>query len=232
MKRFLVACTAAAVMLTVGIAGAARSAPTGARDRLHLYGDLTVDGEPLNSRFLGAVVVRGDLVSPCQFTIPTVVDGKYDIYVFGRKETAGCGARGAQIALWTYVSETQLYTNDTFEWPGNGKTTRFDATFSAATPNGAVPELTIFSGEVYDRDGGELPGGTRIEAYVGDTRCGVGSVRRTGEFTGYVLAVVGPDSVPECALGATIEFLIDGRPAIATAINGEQVDDDLDLALR
>jgi len=82
------------------------------------------------------------------------------------------------------------------------------------------------------RTGGELPGSTRIEARVGDTRCGVGSVRRTGEFTGHILAVVGPDSVPECALGATIEFRIDGRPAIATAVNSAQGDDALDLTVR
>lgn len=231
-RMFLLAITAAAVMMTPELAAAARSEPRGATDRVRLYGDLTVDGVPLDARFLGAVVLRGDLVSPCQFTIPTVVDGMYEIYVFSERETTGCGARGARVALWTYVNDAQLYSNETFDWPGNGRTTRFDATFSTATPRGAVPELTVFSGEVDDGNGKQAAGGTRIEAHIDGTLCGVGSVRRTGSFTGYVLSVVGPASVPGCTLGATIEFLIDGRPAIATAINGAQVDGALDLTVR
>jgi hypothetical protein len=76
-----------------------------------------------------------------------------------------------------------------------------------------------------------LPPGARVEAYAGAVRCGVASVRRTGNFSGYVLYVVGPDSVIGCDRDATLTFRIDGKPAVQTAINdlrpvrgGHQVD--------
>ena len=228
MRRLLIAC--ALTLLALGI-GPAAAAP-GERDRVHLYGALTVDGAPLDAEFLGAVVLRAHLVSPCQVTIPTVAGGKYDLEVFAKKETAGCGARGTRVALWTYVGETQVYSAETFEWPGNGKTARFDASFSTAAPNGGVPALTVFSGEVYDGDGSEVASGTRVEAYIGQDRCGVGSVRRGNDFSGYILAVVGPDAAPGCELGASVEFRIDGRPAAETAVNGQELDDALDLTVR
>jgi hypothetical protein len=56
-------------------------------------------------------------------------------------------------------------------------------------------------------------------------------VRRSGEFTGYILAVVGPDSVPECALGATIELRVRGEAVEQTAVNGEEQRDALDLSM-
>lgn len=229
MRRLVIACALAVVTVAMGPAAAA---PSGERDRVHLFGSLSVDGAPLDAEFLGAVVLRANLVAPCQVTIPTVASGKYDIEVFAKKETAGCGARGARIALWTYVGETQVYTVETFRWPGNGTTARFDASFATATSNGGVPTLTVFSGEVRERDGSEVASGTRVDAYIGEERCGVGSVRRGADFNGYIVAVVGPDATPGCKLGAPIEFRIDGRPASETATNGRELDDALDLTVR
>ncbi|MBA2630372.1 MAG: hypothetical protein H0U84_05050 [Thermoleophilaceae bacterium] len=59
----------------------------------------------------------------------------------------------------------------------------------------------------------------RVDAYVGRTRCGMSSVRRTGSFAGFIIDVAGPDSVPGCARGATITFRVDGRRALDTAVN-------------
>ena len=64
-----------------------------------------------------------------------------------------------------------------------------------------------------------MPPGTRVEAYVGDTRCGVASTRRSGNFTGYILDVVGPEAIAGCTRGATLTFRIDGVPASETALN-------------
>jgi hypothetical protein len=89
-----------------------------------------------------------------------------------------------------------------------------------------------FAGEIYDGSGRHLPAGTRVEAYVGNTRCGVGSARRTGSFSGYLLAVVGPESNPECARGATLTFHLDGRPAVETTVNERGRRDLFDLTLR
>jgi hypothetical protein len=52
-----------------------------------------------------------------------------------------------------------------------------------------------------------------------NTLCGVASVRTSGDFTGFSLSVVGPDSVAGCARGATVTFRVDGRPAATTAVN-------------
>jgi hypothetical protein len=118
-------------------------------------------------------------------------------------------------------------------WPGDGRTTSFNASFSTATPDGSAhPRSTAaFVGEAYDRRGRHMPPGTRVEAYVGDTRCGVASVRRTGSFSGYTLTVVGPDSVAGCEPGATLTFHLDGRPAANTAVNARDAESSLDLSL-
>jgi len=78
------------------------------------------------------------------------------------------------------------------------------------------------------RAGERLPPGTRVEAYAGDVRCGVGSTRRTGNYSGYILSVVGPDSVAGCDRDGTLTFRIDGQPATNAPGGGHT----LDLILR
>jgi pimeloyl-ACP methyl ester carboxylesterase len=191
----------------------------GARDRVVVRGSLRLDGAPFDARWLGAVVRRGGLTTPCQYTLAPVTNGRYEITVLADAESTGCGAPGAEILLWTFARDRKLYTGAAVRWPGNGRATSFDSSFSTAAPHGAAPLTSDFSGEVFRRGGRHVPPGTRIEAYVGDTRCGVASVRRTGNFAGYILAVAGPDSVAGCAAGATLTFRINGRPALETAVN-------------
>jgi hypothetical protein len=112
-----------------------------------------------------------------------------------------------------------MYSTAAVPWPGDGGTTSFEASFSSSAPDGAAPALTEFAGEVSDRDGTHLPPGTRVEALIGGTRCGVASLRRTGNYAGFILSVVGPDSVPGCEGGATIRFRVDGRRARETGVN-------------
>ncbi len=140
------------------------------------------------------------------------------ITVMAGAEASGCGVPGARIALWTFVGDRFLYSREARRWPRAGSR-RVDASFSSATPEGAVAPRAQFGGEVFRPDGHQLPAGTRIEAYIGTTRCGVTSVRRTGSFSGFSLDVVGPDSIPGCARGATITFRVNGRPAPDTAVN-------------
>jgi pimeloyl-ACP methyl ester carboxylesterase len=205
----------------------------GARSRAILRGNLTLDGEPFDAEFLGATVQRNGMTSPCQYTLPTVDNGRYEITVFADAEVRGCGAKGAQIVLWTYSEDEQLFTTETLPWPGNGRTATIDAHFSTAQPHGAAPPRVELAGEVYDRAGNHLPAGTRVEAYVGETRCGIGTVRRTGSFAGYLLAVAGPASIPGCERGATLTFRINGRPAVETAVNERGGREDLmDLSLQ
>ena len=204
----------------------------GAGERAVVRGSLTLDGTPFDSRTLGAVVVRNGLVTPCQYTLPRVENGRYEITVMANAEASGCGTKGARIVLWTFAQEKILYSTEAVPWPKNGHPTTFGGSFSTAAPDGAAPAIVGFAGEVYDRRVRPMPGGTRIEAYVGDTRCAVTSVRRAGNFAGFSMDVVGPASVPGCERGATLTFRINGRPAAETAINERGRESMLDLSLR
>jgi hypothetical protein len=146
------------------------------------------------------------------------VNGQYTITVLADTVLTGCGAPGAQIALWTFAQNRILYSTDTVAWPGNGGTTTFVAHYSTASPAGAVVPLAQFQGNVFGADGQPLPPGTRVGAYVGNTCCGIASVQSTADFTGYILDVVGPESIPGCTRGATLSFRIDGRPAAPTNV--------------
>jgi hypothetical protein len=193
---------------------------TGARDRVVLRGSLTVDGAPLDAQFLGAVVLRDGLTAPCQLTLPPVANGTYEITIAADAEVRGCGGPDARIVLWTFAQNQKLYSREAAAWPGGGRQATFAATFSTTAPQGVAPPTIDFSGGIYRPDGRHLPPGARVEAYVGDTLCGVGSVRRTGSFLGYILDVAGPESVAGCTRGAKIEFRVDGKAAVETAVNG------------
>jgi pimeloyl-ACP methyl ester carboxylesterase len=191
----------------------------GANDRVVVSGSLTLDGAPFDSRFLGAVIKKGGLITPCQYTLTSVEKSRYEITVLADAEASGCGMPGAEILLWTFAQNQLLYSRESLPWPQRGGTAQFDASFSPSAPGGGVPPTAQFDGEVYRRNGEHLPPGTRVEAYVGDVLCGVASLRRTGSYSGYILAVVGPDSVPGCTRGATLTFRIDGKEAVQTALN-------------
>jgi len=191
----------------------------GARDRVVLRGRLTIQGAPLDARWLGVVVRRAGLITPCQYTLPMVRNGRYEVTVLADAEATGCGAPDAEIVLWTFAEDRKLYSSGAVRWPGNGRTANFDSGFSTSAPQGAAPLTTDFAGEVFTRSGRHLRPGTRIEAYVAGTRCGIASVRRTGNFSGYILAVVGPDSLAGCTRGATLTFRFNGRPAVDTGVN-------------
>lgn len=176
----------------------AADAVAGASARVVVRGSLALDDRPFDAKFLGAIVQRDGLITPCQYTLSSVNHGAYEISVRADAEATGCGAPGAQIMLWASGPNGLLYTSESAPWPGNGGSTTFDASFSSVAPGGAEPPTSQFFGEVFGEDGERVPTGTRVEAYVGNVRCGVASTSRTGSFSGYVLYVVGPESVAGC----------------------------------
>ena len=191
---------------------------TGSSHGVVISGSGTLDGSPFDSRFVGAVVLRDGLVTPCQASLPSVVRGRYSITVLGNSESSGCGQPRATVALWVSADNKILYSSDTVPWPRRGRSTNFAPAYSTSSPNGAVPPLAEFQGALLRRDGQPLPHGTRVEAFVGRTRCGVASLRSTSDFTGYILAVVGPESKPACTRGAVLTFRINGRPTLPTRV--------------
>jgi hypothetical protein len=187
--------------------------------RVIVAGQATLDGEPVDSRWVGAAVLDDGLVTSCQTALPPVADGRYSVSVFTETASAGCGTAGAEVVLWIYANDKILHSTNTMPWPDDENArASFDATYEAAQPNGAIPDVAQFQGGAFAADGKALPAGTLVEAYVGDTRCGVASVRVSTEFRGYILAVVGPDSVDGCTRDAPIEFRLDGEPATPTDV--------------
>jgi hypothetical protein len=181
-------------------------------DSVVVRGNGTLDGAPFDSRWVGAVVLNEGLATPCQSTLLPVTKGRYEVTVFADGQSRGCGAPGARIVPWIYAHDKIIYSANSVAWPANG-TASFAPRYVSANPTGAVPSLAQFSGAVYGADGVPVSAGTRVEAFVGTTRCGVASVRNTIDFNGYVLAVVGPDSIPGCTRGAPMTLRVNGRAA-------------------
>jgi hypothetical protein len=209
---------------------AAANAVRGAGRRVLVRGNFKLDGAIFDSRWLGAVVLDHGLVTPCQLTLPLISRGRGSIEVVASAEASGCGRPGARIALWTFAHGEIIFSHETWRWPRHGEL-QVHGSFSSRRPNGAVGPRTELGGSVFRPNGSELPAGTRIDAYVGGTRCGVASVRRTGSFSGFSLSVVGPGSIPGCRLGATIRFRVNGRLALDTAVNDPGHSSQLDLTV-
>ncbi len=210
----------------------ADAARTGADDRVVVRGRANLDGASFDAPYLGAVVKRHGLVTPCQRTLPRVRDGRFAITVLARTEASGCGAAGSKIFLWTFVQDQIIYSNQSVRWPGTGETARFDPGFSIGAPTGGVGPIVGFAGEIFDRRNRRLPPGAHVQAYIGETLCGVATTRRIEDFVGFSIDVVGPDSIPGCASGATITFRVDGRAARETAVNQAGQGATLNLSLQ
>jgi len=214
------------------VSGATAAGAEHSADRVTVTGHATLDGADFDARYLGAVVERRGLVTPCQVTLPRVRAGRFRIAVHARAAAAGCGAPGARVFLWAFVGDRILFSRESVPWPDGPRTATFSPTFSASVPDGGVGPTVGFAGEVFNRFGRRVPAGARVEAFVGGTRCAVASIRRSGNFTGFSLDVVGPDSVPGCTRGGTITFRVEGQRAVETALNEPGHGTTLDLSLR
>jgi hypothetical protein len=190
----------------------------GVADRAEVRGAATLDGAAFDARWVGAVVLRSGLVTPCQQALPPIENGRYQVTVFAATESSGCGAPGAQVVLWTFAHDQILFSTEAVAWPGNGRRANFRARYSTSMPAGAAPVTAQFNGDARGRDGVPVPLGARVDAYVGRTRCGTASVRSADGFTGYSLAVVGPDAIAGCTRGAALSFRVNGRPAVGDAV--------------
>jgi len=115
-----------------------------------IRGRASLDGEPLDARWMGAVVRRDGLVTPCNVTLPPSDNGRYEIGVYADGASAGCGGPGSDVLLWTYAGDRKLYATETVPWPNTGSV-GFDVEFATTDPLGAGPAITEFSGEVYDQ---------------------------------------------------------------------------------
>jgi hypothetical protein len=196
------------------------SRPAAEKGRVTLSGTARLDGAAFDAQFLGAVVLDAGLATPCNVSIPPIFGGTFALDVFGSNELAGCGRTGAKVVLWTYSGPTKLWSTPAIDWPtGEAATVAID--FSKADPHGAAPVVMELSGPAHAADGRLVRAGDRVEAYIGSTLCGVATVR-TGVYDGYIMHVVGPDSIPGCRTGAPVTFRVDGAPVVETIVNGSR----------
>jgi pimeloyl-ACP methyl ester carboxylesterase len=211
-------------------------AVTGAHERITVMGTLTVDGEPLYGT-LSRVMVRNDgLERRCDYGGVRVPDGRYEVAVAGDEEARGCGSPGAQLFFVISSEGKRFVSQEVIGWPVDGRELKFDATFSGGDPDGVGRAATFFNGSVLDSFGESLRAGTIIEAYIGETLCGITSlppvVMPSGDPETYVMTIAGPESVPGCDAGARISFRVDGQPAEENGTNDLAEDQHLvDLTL-
>src|SRR6478735_6436110 len=110
------------------------AAPLPSARSIVVRGNATLDGKSFDSRFVGAVVMKDGLITPCQQTLPPVAGGAYEIPVFSATESSGCGASGARIALWTSANDKILFSTETVAWPSGDGPVDFAAEYSTANP--------------------------------------------------------------------------------------------------
>lgn len=193
----------------------------GAGRRITVGGTLTRDGQPMDDTFFWVEVRRDGLRQVCSFTGDAVRDGRYTRAVASDTELAGCGGPGSDIVVSAYVSG-KLLSSPPVPWPTSGNTVTLDAAFSSAAA-GSADGLTPVFGAVYDAAGNRMPAGTKVEAYIGSTLCGVTSlpaaVMQFANPDSFNVLVVGPDANPGCTKDGAITFRVNGTTVAGNVTN-------------
>jgi len=194
----------------------------GADERVTVRGTITLDGDPMAGEVY-IVAVKDGLRRYCSMSrVGARADGRYEVTAASDGEARGCGQPGAQLYVDAFVPSRgrSYWSQHLIDWPKDGTELTFDATL---TEPGAYRPNTLFRGEVIDASGESFPVGTVIEAYIGDTLCGVTSLSPTvmalGDPQTYYLAVVGPESKSGCAGGQPVTFRVNGQRVAQTGVN-------------
>lgn len=196
-------------------------------EAIGVAGDATLDGEPFDAEFAGAVVIDDGLVTPCQAGLAEVVDGAVEISVLTAEAAAGCARAGSTISIWIYRGDEQLFS-EPIEVRSLQDVRGAALTFRSDRPRASVPSTSDLHGEVYDASGERVSTG-RIEAHVGDELCGIASIRGNGSFNGYILSIL--QDTPRCPGGAPVTFSVDGIRAGPTIANVSPGRDAVDLTI-
>ena len=161
-----------------GLPGA--DAVPGASDRVVVRGTATLDGASFDANYLGAVVQKAGLVTPCQYTLPPIDHGRFEITVLAadrgeRLRRGGRGDRAVDVRPRPDPLQHQpagLAHEQRRPGPVRGHVLHFGSRRRRASGR-AVP------GRGHPSRRPAAPPGTRVEAYVGDTlRSRVDAARR------------------------------------------------------
>lgn len=191
----------------------------GAGARLAVSGSATLDGLPAPIGSIRANVRGPDglMSRSCTLEPATVLaEGRYSLVVAADEEMASCGRAGSSLLLIFTAKRASYTAQELAAWPAGATELAFHPAFSSRNPAGAGHTETIVVGAVLDADGNELPPGTLIEAFAGDTRCGITTVPAVVTLDGgpsaFLLAIVGPDMVPGCVTGSPVSLRVDSEP--------------------
>lgn len=197
-----------------------------ARDRVNMFGRLTIDGNPLDAPFLRVIVDNDGLLADCRDTYGPVVQGRYSRLLLPASELRGCGQPGSRLYLEAFATNPKdgatIFSETAANWPaGVDHRLAFDSSFSSSNRLGVSKRFTVISGDVLDSSGSRMPPGTTIDAYIGGTLCGSTSLSPIARLVSdsYDLLVVGPDSRAACTDGGTIAFRVNDSLVEQTAVN-------------
>jgi pimeloyl-ACP methyl ester carboxylesterase len=208
---------------------------TGADERVTVRANITLDGAPLVYAFIWAEVTDAGLRRLCAFPPAPRPDGVFEQVLASESEKAGCGAPGRRIRIAASVGDRVYFSDESVAWPA-GDSVELDVNFTSEDAERPADNVTPVFGGVYDGGGERLPPGTTIEAYIGDTLCGItgipASVMLFENPDVYDLLVAGPDAIPGCARDGVVTFKVDGVDVDHTARNVLETDIALDLTLR
>jgi pimeloyl-ACP methyl ester carboxylesterase len=192
----------------------------GAANRVTLQGATSIDGKPADGHFFWIEVISRGLRTPCSFPADVLRAGRYERVVAAATEVRGCGAVGTELYAVTSRQGDLLYAGP-IDWPEGARLIEADLEFSTIVPDPVAEAHTTLYGTVLDATGRHLPPGTEIEAFIGETLCGVAALSPVEmDFLGadrYDLLVVGPDSVPGCAFDQPLTLVVDGIRVAQTA---------------
>jgi len=194
----------------------------GADKRVNLSDTVTLDGQPFDG-FIWLVVQHNGLRSICNFSGDPLRAGTFERTIVADDEVRGCGAPGARVRLRGYANKRQYASRELFDWPDAAGNAEFDFTFASSDPPALDPPTTEFYGSVVDASGEPAAPGSVVEAYAGDTLCGVTSVPHVlmvfTDTTSYLLNTSSAEAVPGCDEGAALTFKVNGEPIDVTATN-------------
>lgn len=199
----------------------------GADQRVTLHGAVKLDGQAVDDAFMWAMVRKDGMLRACSYGRIAIDNGTYGMAIAADAETAGCGAPGSEVIVGLFTDD-RFVAEQAFSWPQASGDATFDVTFSHAHPVGVAGSEeaifgTAFSGKLLDARDAPLGPGTKVEAYIGATRCGafaVPPVKMVFDDTqGYTINVAAPETIPGCTKDGTIQFRINGDDTGITAVN-------------
>ncbi len=202
----------------------AASALPGAADRRVIAANIEVRGGGQLSGPPWVVNAEDSRLILCELAVSQGLEDstRFEWTVAGDAEIKGCGRADRPLSLLAWIDGRAVLSDDQLPWPGSSLGDGMATSFS---PRSATRHVVVLFGAVVNSSYWSLPAGTIVQAYVGDTLCGVTSIAPTGEFAQrYLLLVSGPDIIPSCLAGRTIDLRVNGGSSGTMAVNDPSSD--------